>query len=774
MKTPFHFLLLLLICCPLWSSAQKEVTISGYVKDKESGETLIGATIFSNEHNAGTVTNSYGFYSLTIPAGECTLEFSYMGYERHRETIEARSGKTLNIELAPESIELGAVDVKARADDHNIKSTQMSMVQMDAKTLKKLPVIFGESDLMKSVQMMPGIQTPVEGSSGFSVRGGAMDQNLILLDEATVYNPSHLMGFFSVFNSDAIKDVSLYKGDIPASSGGRLSSLLDIQMKDGSKKEFGAEGGLGLISSRLTLEGPIEKDKGSFIISGRRTYADMFLKLSSDSAINNNKLFFYDLNTKLNYKINDNNRVFLSGYFGNDAYGYDDQMGMNWGNATFTARWNHLFTDRLFSNLTLLYSKYNYQVEMKDGSPEFDWTSNLENLSAKYDFSFHPSPVTTFKFGGEAIRHFIQPGRFKVSGRESDFKVSNNKAMEYGAYLLAEQKIGEKLKINAGLRFSAFQNIGKATVYRIDEDYQVSDTVNYKNNKAFNTYMNWEPRFSARYLINNKNSLKTSYSRTNQYIQLASNSTAGTPLDVWFPASEYVKPQVCDQISAGWFRNFENNKYEASLEVFHKWMDNQIDFHPNANLMLNNQLEKEIRFGKGHSYGTELLLRKNEGDMTGWIGYTWSKARRNFPDINEGKEYPAHYDIPHNLNIVLNYQISKRVGVSSNWTYRTGAPITYPTMRFRHANSSLPIYGEKNSSRLPDYHRLDLSVTIKGKDKPDKKWKGEWHIGAYNAYNRANAYSVQFEDDPETPNKINAYKTVMFKIVPSVTYNFKF
>ena len=767
-------LLLLVFSLPVFTLAQKNITISGYVKDKESGETLIGATIYAGDHKAGTVTNSYGFYSITLPAGESTLEFSYMGYQPHQANIDTHSNQTLNIELVPKSIELDAVEVKARAADHNIKSPQMSMIEMDAKTLKQLPVIFGESDLMKSIQMMPGIQTPVEGSSGFSVRGGAMDQNLILLDEATVYNPSHLMGFFSVFNSDAIKDVTLYKGDIPASAGGRLSSLLDIQMKDGNKKEFGAEGGIGLISSRLTLEGPLEKDKGSFILSGRRTYADMFLKLSSDSAINNNKLFFYDLNSKVNYKINDNNRIFFSGYFGNDAYGYADQMGMNWGNATFTARWNHLFNDRLFSNLTLLYSKYNYQVEMKDGSPQFDWTSYLENLSAKYDFSFHPSPITTFKFGGEIIRHFIQPGRFQISERESDYKVPDNKALESGIYLLAEQNIGERLKVNAGLRFSAFQNIGKATVYRINDEYEVSDTVNYKHNNIFNTYTNWEPRISARYLVNNENSLKASYSRTNQYLQLASNSTAGTPLDVWFPASQHVKPQVCDQISTGWFRNLDNNNYEASVEVFYKWMDNQIDFKPNANLMLNNQLEKEIRFGKGHSYGSELLIRKNEGDLTGWIGYTWSRARRNFPDINNGKEYPANYDIPHNLNIVLNYKVSKRIGISSNWTYRTGAPITYPTMRFRHAQSSLPIYGDKNSARLPDYHRLDLSVTIKGKDKPEKRWEGEWHIGAYNAYNRANAYSVQFEEDPDTPNKINAYKTVMFRIIPSVTYNFKF
>ncbi|PWE00242.1 TonB-dependent receptor [Marinilabilia rubra] len=754
--------------------SQNDVTISGYVKDKDTGETLIGATLYIQELQAGSVTNAYGFYSMTVPEGKYTIQYSYIGYQNQVIEVDLTGKQTINIDLAPKSIELNAVEIKGRARDHNIKSTQMGMVQMDSKTLKNLPVLFGESDLMKSIQMMPGVQSPVEGSSGFSVRGGAMDQNLILLDEATVYNPSHLMGFFSVFNADAIKDVTLYKGDIPASAGGRLSSLLDVRMRDGNKKEFQAEGGLGLISSRLTLEAPIKKDKGSFIISGRRTYADMFLRLSSDSSINQNKLYFYDLNAKANYEINSNNRVFLSGYFGKDAYGYADDFGMNWGNATLTARWNHLFSEKLFSNLTLLYSKYNYQVEINQGTPDYDWTSYLENLSAKYDFTWYFSPSTTIRFGGQAIRHFIQPGRFEVSNQASDYKVSDNKAMEYATYVLAERKIGDKLKIDAGLRFSAFQNIGKATVYRIDDNFEVTDTVNYGKNNIYNTHTGLEPRLSARYLVDEKNSLKASYSHTYQYIQLASNSTSGTPLDVWFPASEYIQPQVCDQLSVGWFRNFDNNSYEASVETFYKWMDHQIDFEANSNLMLNDQLEKEVRFGKAHSYGLEFLLRKNEGKLNGWIGYTWSRAWRNFPDINNGKEYRANYDIPHNLNIVLNYQLSKRVGISSAWVYKTGAPITYPSMRFRHGESSLPIYTDKNNARMPDYHRLDLSVIIKGKDKPERKWEGEWHIGLYNAYNRANAYSVQFEEDPDTPNKINAYKMVMFRIVPSVTYNFKF
>ena len=764
--------MLLLFLSPTHS--QNNFTLNGYIKDQQNGETLIGATLFIEELNIGTATNSYGYYSITIPQGQYTFKFSYIGYQDQEITLLISTNQKLNIELAPKSIELNAVEITGRAENHNVENTRTGMVEMDAKTIKTMPVLLGESDLMKSIQMMPGIQTPIEGSSGFSVRGGGTDQNLVLLDEATVYSPSHLMGFFSVFNSDAIKDVTLYKGDIPASAGGRLSSLLDVRMRDGSNKKFKAQGGIGIISSRITLESPIKKDKGSFIISGRRTYADMFLKLSSDSTINNNTLYFYDLNAKANYEINSNNRIFLSGYFGKDAYGYADDFGMNWGNATLTLRWNHLFSDRIFSNFTLLYSKYNYRVEINEGNPDFDWTSYLENFSAKYDFTWFLSPPTIIRFGLQSTRHFIQPGRFEVSDQTSDFKVSNNKALEHGVYLLVEQKANDRLNLNGGLRISAFQNIGKATVYSINKDYEVTDTTYYKNNKIFNTYLRLEPRFSARYLINDKNSLKTSYSRTYQYIQLASNSTAGTPLDVWFPASEYVQPQKSDQISIGWFRNFYNNRYEASLETFYKWMDHQIDFDANADLLLNDQLEKEIRFGKAHAYGLEFLIRKNEGKMTGWLGYTWSKARRKMPDINNGKEYPANYDIPHNLNLVMNYRLSNRVSISSIWTYRSGAPITYPTMRFKHADSSLPVFGEKNSARLPDYHRLDLSIMIINKKKPHRKWDGEWHIGAYNAYNRANAYSVQFEEDPDIPNKINAYKTVLFRIVPSLTYNFKF
>lgn len=772
-KIPDLFLVLSFLCCTLTSYGQDKVTLSGYVKDVTTGETLIGATVYVKELQTGTVTNAYGFYSLSVPPGVYHLESSFIGYNPIQEEVNLRTNVTRDISLTPRNIEINTIEVKGTAGDRNVKSAQTSVVQMDSRTLKELPVLLGEYDLMKSIQNMPGVQSPVEGSSGFSVRGGGMDQNLILLDEASVYNPSHLLGFFSVFNGDAIKDVTLYKGDIPASSGGRLSSLLDVRMKDGNRERFGASGGIGLISSRLTVEGPIKKNKGSFIVSGRRTYADLFLKASSDSTIRKNRLYFYDLNMKANYDLNRNNRFFLSGYFGKDVYGFGDTFGFNWGNATLTARWNHLFGNKLFSNLTLIYSNYNYEMEVKEGTPDYDWTSYLEDLSMKYDFTWYASPGNTVRFGAQAIRHFVQPGRFVVSGEESDYKVPDNKAMEYGLYLLQEKKIGSRFSYNMGLRFSVFQNIGAATVYQID-NFQVVDTLTYGKNEIIHTYAGLEPRFSARYLLDNENSLKASYSHTRQYIQLASNSLTGSPVDVWFPSSKYVKPQIGDQVALGWFRNFHRNAWEGSVEGFYKWMGHQIDFDPNAELVLNSQLEKEVRFGKAHSYGAEFLLKKNEGTLTGWLSYTWSRAFRKFPDINHGKEYRAPYDIPNNISLMLRYQFSKRVSLSSMWTYHSGVPVTYPVMRFSHGSSSFPVYGDKNNARMPDYHRLDLSLTIKNKERVNRRWAGEWQIGLYNAYNRANAYSVYFEQDKYDASEIKAYKMVMFRMVPSVTYNFKF
>ncbi|RPH33300.1 MAG: TonB-dependent receptor [Bacteroidales bacterium] len=769
------FLILSLAFVFLFDSGygQTKVTLSGYLKDKKNGEMLIGATVYVKELNTGTTSNVYGFYSLSLPQGSYNLTFSYIGYTSRDESIDLQSNITLDVELESQSIEIEAVVITSKKRDENLTRSQTSMIKMDPKAIRSLPILMGESDILKSIQMMPGVQSVSEGSSGFSVRGGSADHNLLLLDEAPIFNAGHLMGFFSVFNSDAIKDATLYKGDIPASNGGRLSSLLDIRMKDGNKKEFKGEGGIGIIASRLTLEGPLKKDKGSFIVSARRTYADMFLALSPDTGIRNNKLYFFDLNTKLNYEINSKNRLFLSGYFGRDVYGFGNDFKMSWGNATVTARWNHLFSSKLFSNLTFIYSNYNYDLGFNKTKPKFDWTSSLNNFGLKYDFTYYHSTKSTLRYGVQSTVQDIQPGKFSVKGENSEYKVPNNKMLEYAAYFQHEQKFWDKLSVNYGLRLSMFQNIGKATVYRL-ENFKVVDTITYNKNKIFNTYIGLEPRFSASYMLNQSSSVKASYSRTRQYVQLASNSIGGSPLDVWFPASQYVKPQVSDQVGIGYFRNLSDNKYEFSVESFYKWMNNQIDFDDNADLVLNNQLEKELRFGKAHSYGLELLFKKNEGRFTGWVSYTFSRALRKFPDINDGKQYNANYDKPHNLTIALNYNITNRVILSANWVYTSGAPITYPTMRFPHGNANLPIYGDKNANRLPDYHRLDLAMTIKNRVRAGRRWQGEWNFSVYNAYNYANAYSVYFETDKKDKDKIRAYKMIMFRIVPSVTYNFKF
>ena len=769
-----YFSFLLLIATSLQLSAQSRYTLSGYLKDKKNGETLIGATVYIKETKQGIVTNPYGFYSISLPKGEYTVAITFVGYNKMEKKVNLTSNTVLNEELDSENIQMEQVIVTSTRKDENVSRTQMGMAKIDPRRLSTLPVLMGESDIMKSIQLMPGVQTASEGSSGFSVRGGSTDQNLILLDEAPVYNASHLMGFFSVFNSDAIKDATLYKGDIPASNGGRLSSLLDIRMKDGNRKEYHVNGGIGIISSRLTVEGPIKKDKGSFIISARRTYADMFLKLSKDSMMRQNKLYFYDVNAKANYDFNANNRLFVSAYFGRDFTGFGNDFSFSWGNATVTTRWNHVFNSKLFSNLTLIYSNYQYNLGNSNAKPTFKWRSNLEDVGLKYDFTLYQGARNTIKFGLASTLHFIQPGMFKVDGKKSDFQTTDSRAIENAVYLQDEQKLGDKLTLNYGLRLSSFHNMGPGSTYTINKSFEVTDTVSHGKHSIYHSSYGLEPRFSANYRLDETSSIKAAYSRTRQYLQLASNSAAGSPLDVWFPASAYVKPQVSDQVGLGYFRNFEDNAYELSVEGFYKWMQNQIDFKDNADLLLNNQLEKELRFGKAQSYGVEIFARKNTGNLTGWISYTLSKATRKFPDINQGKTYNANYDHPNNLNVVLTYKISKRTEFTSSWTYYSGTPITYPTMRFSYGNTNLPIYGDKNASRLPDYHRLDLSLTVKNKRKPGQRWESEWNFAVYNAYNRGNAYSVYFETDEKDQSKIRTYKMVMFPIIPSITYNFKF
>jgi hypothetical protein len=634
--------------------------------------------------------------------------------------------------------------------------------------------------VIKAIQLLPGVQTIGEGGSGFFVRGGSADQNLILLDEANVYNASHLMGFFSVFNPDAVRNVELYKGGIPAQYGGRLASVLDIRMKDGNMKKFSAEGGVGTISSRLTISAPIKKDKGAFMISGRRTYADIFLFLAKNEDLKSAQLFFYDANVKANYIINEKNRVYLSGYFGRDVFSLAKQFRMNWGNGTGTLRWNHNFSNKLFLNSTLVYSNYDYLLgtppEGDEDGNEFTWRSNVKDYYIKEDFNFYLNPRNTIRFGLHSAYHEISPGvvEFSIDGVANEISTANTNSLEHAIYFSNEQKFSTRFSAVYGLRYSLFQNIGEGKVYSYDEDYLVSDTSFYQKGEIYQSYGGFEPRLGLKYTITENSSIKASYNRTRQYIQLASNSTASSPLDVWFSSSPNVKPQYSDQVAIGYFSNYFKDTLETSVELYYKKMYNTIDFKDHAQLLLNQYLEGELRFGDAYSYGAEVMLKKQKGKWSGWLSYTYSRVFRVIPLINDGDKYPAQFDQPHNISFVSSYEFNKRLSVSLNFVYNTGRAVTMPTGKYVYQGRTIPIYSRKNAERLPAYHRLDLGVNLKGKHYGEKRFMGEWVFSIYNVYNRANAYSVNFVESSADPNVTQAEMLYLFKVIPSITYNFKF
>lgn len=768
---------------PLFSKAdsnendQGKVTLSGYVHDQSNGEMLIGVTVYCTELKTGAVTNVYGFYSLSVAPGKYTFRFTYVGYNSFDKELQLDKSVTLNVNLKPAESVLGEVIIIGKRTDENVRAPEMSLVKMDIKTIRKVPALLGEIDIIKVLQLLPGVQATSEGSTGFSVRGGSSDQNLIILDEATIHNASHLMGFFSIFNNDAIKDVTLYKGDIPAAYGGRLSSLLDVRMKDGNAKKFGVTGSIGTVSSKLTVEGPILKDQTTFLVSGRRTYADLFLPFAKEKEIRDNKLYFYDLNLKLTHVINENNRLYLSGYGGRDTFKNQFAL-MGFGNQTGSFRWNHLFTKKLFFNLSLIYSDYKYELGTPEGDANsFKWTSRMRDYSSRFDFTHYLNDKHLLRFGATTMFHEFFPGTASGLGDESainEFILPAEYAWEHSIYASEEFKVNDKITLKYGLRFALFQNIGKGTYYNYDQNFNPIDSAVYKKGEFFNSYSSFEPRLAFTYLIDNKSSIKGSYSHTAQFLTLAQNSTAGTPLDIWFPATPNVKPQLCDQVGIGYFRNLKNNTYEISAETYYKNYRKVIDFKDHAMLLLNTYLEGELRIGKGYSYGIETMIRKNEGLLTGWISYTYSRSFRIIPEINDGNRYNAPYDKPHSVNIVVNYDISERITASATWVYATGLPVTFPTGRAIIGNSIIPIYSNRNAYRMPDYHRLDVSITLKGKEKVGKKWRGEWNLSVYNAYNRHNAWSINFTQDKQNPNITYAEKTYLFAIIPALTYNFKF
>ena len=751
--------------------------VSGHISDAENGENLIGATVFVKELGVGTASNDYGFYSISLAPGDYTLVFRYIGYRDLEKKIKLERNERIEVELSPKPETLDEIKVTGEQKDDNLTQVDMGIEKLQTKTIKSIPALLGEVDLIKAIQLLPGVQSTSEGGSGFSVRGGSPDQNLILLDEATVYNASHLMGFFSVFNNDAIKDLKLYKGDIPAQYGGRLSSLLDVRMKDGNSKAISGMGGIGTISSRLTLEGPLNKDKTTFLVSGRRTYFDLFLPLSSDKDVRNSRLYFYDASLKLTHRIDENNRIYVSSYLGRDVL-KSSFFRMGFGNKTFTSRWNHLFSRKLFMNLTAVWSRYDYEL----GTPEekansWVWNSELENVGLKADFSWFTSPRHSLKFGMQSFHHTFDPGSARGTGNQTifgEYLVDKNYALEHAGYLSQQYKIGDKLVLKYGLRVSLFQNIGESLVYHYDENYQVTDSVAYSKGEVYQSYWGLEPRFGANYLFGGDWSVKFNYNRSRQTIQQASNTAAGSPLEIWFPASPNVKPQVADQFALGLFRNFQNNRYEASVEAWYKNMKHTIDFANHADLLLNKYLEGELRVGKAKAYGLEFLLKKTEGTLTGWASYTLSRSERTIPGINDGKTYVAPFDKTHDFSTVLNYQLSKRVLLSANWLYSTGQPVTLPVQRFEISGTVVPFYSERNGARYDDYHRLDLSLALQGRNKKNRPWSGEWVFSIYNAYNRKNTWALNFIQDTETPDVTYAEKTYLFPIIPAVTYNFKF
>jgi hypothetical protein len=753
---------------------QRNPVISGTIKDSKDGETLIGATVYAKESGQGTVTNAYGFYSLSLPRGTYNLRISYLGYETLEVQITLDGNASKNIELKQVSLEMDEVIVSSRRRDQNVTETRMSAVQLNAETIKKVPAFMGEVDLLKTIQMLPGIQNVAEGFSGFSVRGGATDHNLILLDEAVVYNASHLLGFFSVFNSDAIKDMSVHKGDIPAQHGGRLASLLDIRMRDGNMKKLAITGGIGSIASRLTLEGPILNDKASFMVSGRRTYADMFLALSSDSLLRNNTLFFYDLNMKGNYIINDNHRIYLSGYYGRDVFAFQDIMNLNWGNATQTLRWNYIINERIFSNTSLIYSDYKHTLGFTQGINTFIWNSGITDYGIKSDLTFYLNPENTVRFGGQVFMHRFQPGIIENGNNGNGIIIPRNSSREYVFYVSNDQKLAERFSVQYGMRYVVYQNVGEARVYNFDENYVSTGYTDYGKGELYNTSSGLEPRLSAALMLDQFSSLKGSYTRTRQYMQLASNSSAGMPTDVWFPVSPNVKPQISDQAALGYFRNINDNLFETSVEVYYKAMQNQIDFRDNAQINFNEKIEGEIRTGIAEAYGMELMVRKNEGRLTGWVSYTLSDTRRRIDEINDGNWYRANYDKPHNFSIVINHDLGKKLDVGLNWVYSSGAPVTLPTGRWEYGGVIMPGYSERNGYRLPDYHRLDLSATIQLGSSRNRRLNHELNVSVYNVYSRKNPFTIYFEPEAGNNYNMNAKQLSLFGIVPSVTWNFKF
>ena len=789
-------ILTLLVLLSFKSFSQERFTLNGYITDSESGESLIGATVFINEINSGTVTNPYGFYSITLDEGNYNIDFRYIGYNTISREINLSSNTKIDIELASSDIQLESVVVSDVAEDYNISSIEMSTSKLDMSKVTEIPTFLGENDIIKAIQLLPGVSSVGEGASGFNVRGGSVGQNLVLLDEAPVYNSSHLLGFLSVFNPDAVKDLKLYKGGIPSRYGGRISSILDIRMKDGNKKKVQLSGGIGTIFSRLTLESPIVKDKSSFILALRRSYADVlakpFLKNSNffdDGAALN----FYDITAKSNFELNENNTLYISSYVGRDVFKFDARQGFNWGNRTGTVRWNHLFNDRLFSNFTAIYSNYDYQLAFgSDDRNKFEWDSNVETYNFKPEFTYFVNTNNELSIGAELINYRFEPANaIGVSdGEITDITLPDKYAFEGALYVGNEQKISS-LTLSYGLRYSLYSYYGPGDRYEFGEPIFSGDrrplisVSKVEGRESIKNYSSLEPRLSMNILLGKSSSVKASYNRMTQYIHLLSNTAASSSLDVWTPSTNNIKPEIADAYVIGYFKNFKNNTYEASIELYYKDLQNQIDYIDGADLLINKYLEGDLLTGIGRAYGLEFLFKKNRGRFNGWLSYTIGRSELKIDGINKFQWYPTRYDQTHNFKITSTYKISDRVQFSGNFVYLTGTPVTFPSSKFVIQGFVIPhnASNSRHQFRIPDYHRLDFSVTIKGRDEKKngkaRKNDSELIIGVYNVYNRRNPFSIYFSQgdgmvtDSYVPGEVTRL-SIIGSFVPSITYNFKF
>ncbi|MCK0131481.1 TonB-dependent receptor [Flavobacteriaceae bacterium F08102] len=786
------FFLLILGLIGTVGIAQERYTLSGKVTDRLNGETLFGASVYLKGTNLGVITNEYGFYSLTAPAGKYTLIISYIGYEEESREIDLNAPKQLNFELKELSNQLDEVLIEAGEPERALlKKPEMSVAKLNIKTVKQMPVVLGEVDIIKSLQLLPGVTSNGEGSSGFHVRGGAADQNLVLLDEAIIYNTSHMLGFFSVFNADAIKDIKLYKGGIPARFGGRVSSVLDVRQKDGNNKDFGLTGGVGIISSRLAVEGPMFNENGSFLVAGRTSYAHLLLKASGEK----NSISFYDLNLKSNYQLNDKNRLYVSGYFGRDLFNFDGSFKIGYGNMSGNLRWNHLFSDKLFSNLSMIYSKYDYELGF--ALEQFNWQSSINNYHVKYDLKYYLNDKIKLDFGLSGIYYDFDPGRIVPTSETSEVNamtLDQKKGFESALYVNAEHTLSDALTVQYGLRYSGFNRFGGQPMmtYANDQPVVYNSTLGiyergeelgetpYDKDETIASFGNVEPRLALAYQFSETSSVKMGFSRAAQYVHLLSSTASVTPLDVWTPSGKYIKPQLSNQYSLGYFKNFKDQIFSLEIEGYYKRVANRIDYIDGANLIGQNTIETEILNGKTRAYGLEFLLRKNEGKFTGWLAYTISKAEQQTPGgkaggpgINDGNWYNTPYDRTHDISLTGAYQLSEKWSLGASFAFQTGRPVTYPNGQFSYEGLAIANYDDRNANRLPAYHRFDISATWKPNRKPTKRWKGEWVFGIYNLYGRKNAASISFGQNLDTGEN-EATRTSIFGIVPSFSYNFKF